>query len=485
MRSELRIPRCMRALRSPAACAVLVCALLLCPIGRAADVADHWNLGSLGATADLVDKRVVVQTVLADSPAEGKLEKGDVLLSAAGSPLTDRPFDVLGRVLDAAEKSGAIVLEIERSGAKAEVKLKLPKLGSYAGGFDPRNAKLKKHLKTACAYVASAQQSGGVWHKYQDGKTHRGDGITTATAMSALGLMAVDPKKYKTPIRSARGFVLTEVRPADLGPAATSGLHRNWPVAITSLFLAELYGQTGDKGVRKHAERMLDRLAQNQEPTGGWSHVPGFSEGPNYKSLSSLTALASISQAVALRVGLRPDPASVKKGLDYLEGCVAEDGAVAYSAVNGATGVQCAGRSCGALLAFHLHGRTGPRVDRLRAYVLAHHEDVLESHPAPLTGVLFAAMLAGCGRASGDAALEGFHDKLAGFLVPFATLARHPDGYFVAQPSDESRSVGRSQNKPNADREVHDPFWATAVLLMLHTTGKPRLVCLGGKARKR
>ena len=80
---------------------------------------------------------------------------------------------------------------------------------------------------------------------------------------------------------------------------------------------------------------------------------------------------------------------------------------------------------------------------------------------------------------------RGDHALLTDHLTPFVTLARHPAGYFVAQPSNASRSVGRSQNKPNADRGVHDTYWATAILLMLHGTTKPKLVCLGAKARKR
>ena len=466
-----------------------LCALLIVAMGSghagAENLDDYWNLGSLGAKGDLVDGRLVIVRVLKNCPSEKRLEKGDVLIEANGTELGKDPVATLGRLLDAAEKTGALALTIERDGTKQEIKVALPKLGTYAGAFSLKNSKVKKHLKTACTFLAKSQQAGGVWHKYRDGATHRGDGITTATVMSALALMAVDAKKYKTPIKSARGFVLSSVRPADLGPAATQSLHRNWPVALTTLFLAEFYGQTGDKAVRKHLGAMLDRLAENQEPTGGWSHFPGFTEGANYKSLSSLTAIALIAQGVASATGMPVDESSTKKGLDYLEGCIDESGGLAYSAVNGATGVQCAGRSCGALLALLMHGRSGARIEKLQAYVLAHFTDVLESHPAPLTGVFLATMLAGWMRSSDDDALAGLHDKLAEHLVPFVTLARHPEGYFLAQPSSETRSVGSAQGKPNADRSVHDPYWATAILVMLQTTTKPKLICLGGKARKR
>ncbi len=474
------------AIRTSRICLLILIALLACPGPTAAgEMDDHWNLGSLGGTADLVKKRVVIQSLVAKGPGDGKLKKGDVILTAGGTALGAEPFDTLGRMLDLGEKAGSVVLGIERGGAAQDIKLKLPKLGSYTGAFVAGNPKIKKHMKAACDYVVKRQLGGGVWHSYQDGQKHRGDGITTATVMSGLGLMAVDPKKYKNAIKGARGFVLAEVRPAELGPDATSGLHRNWPVALTALFLAELYGQTGDKTVRKYLEAMLDRLAQNQEPTGGWSHFPGFSEGAGYKSLSSLTALALIAQGVASQTGVKVDGASVEKGLDYLEACISDDGAMAYSKVNGATGIQSAGRGCGGLVAFHMHGRTGASVDKLRTYVLAHYKEVLESHPAPLTGVLFAAMLGGQWRGAADKERAAFQARLAEHLVPFITLARHPKGFFMAQPSQETRSVGRSQNKPNADRSVHDPFWATSILLMLHGATKPRLVCLGAKARKR
>jgi hypothetical protein len=455
------------------------------PAADAAEYDDFWNLGSIGATAELVKGRVEIRGVVKGQAAEGKLKRGDVIKTVGGESLGKDPIDALGRRLDAAEKAGSVTLGVERGGATFEVKLKLPKFGSYDGAFAAGTAKVKKHLKAAVAYVAGQQQGSGVWHKYRDGKPHRGDGITTATVMSALGLMAVDPKKSKKAIKAARGFVLAEVRPDALGPDATSGLHRNWPVALTTLFLAEFYAQTGDKTVRKRLNAMLARLAANQEPTGGWSHFPGFSEGPSYKSLSSLTALALIAQGVALKVGVKVSGDSITKGLDYLERCIAADGALSYSVVNGATGIQSTGRGCGALAAFHLHGRTSEKVTALETYTLKSYAGLLESHPAPLTGVLFAAMLGGLWQGESSKARSGFQARIQAHLVPFVTLARHPDGYYMAQPSPETLRVGTSQNKENADRTVHDPFWSTAIVLMLQSASKPKLVCLGAKPRKR
>ncbi len=464
---------------------VLMLAMWFPGTALAKEAPDHWNLGSVGVSIDLVKDRVVVTAVHEDTPAEGKLEKGDVIVGMGDSELGKDPIDSLGRALDAAEKSGSCVLKIERAGTTKEVKLKLPKLGAYTGAFSAKNSKVKKHLKAACEYVIDQQQGGGVWHKYRDGKPHRGDGITTATVMSALGLMAVDAKKYKKAIKAATSFAMTQVRPDEMGPNATSGLHRNWPVALTALFLAERYGQAGDKVVRKRLVAMLDRLAKNQEPTGGWSHFPGFSEGPSYKSLSSLTALALIAQGVAVKTGIDVHAESIKKGLDYLEACIDDSGAMAYSKVNGATGPQCTGRAFGAMAAFLMHGRESEATKRLQKYVLAHIPDLLESHPAPLMAVLFGSVLAGQWQKSPDKALAGFGDQLRDALIPFVTLARHPEGYFMAQPSPETRRVSTSQGKPNADRSVHDPYWSNAIIVMLLASTSPKLICLGAKAKRR
>ena len=270
-----------------------------------------------------------------------------------------------------------------------------------------------------------------------------------------------------------------------MGHNATSGLHRNWPVALTALFFAERYGQTGDKVVRKRLLAMLDRLAKNQEPTGGWSHFPGFREGPSYKSLTSLTALALIAQGVALKTGVDVDATSIKKGLDYLESCVDDSGALSYSKVNGATGPQCTGRAFGAMTAFLMHGRESDATKRLQKYAIEHVPDILESHPAPLMAIWFGAMLAGQWEKSTDKKLASFGGTLRDFLIPFVTLARHPEGYFLAQPSPESRRVSAAQGRPNADRSVHDPYWANAIIVMLLASTSPKLVCLGANGKRR
>ena len=182
-------------------------------VARAKEAPDHWNLGSIGVAVELEKGRVVVTSVLEDAPASGKIERGDIVVRVDGAELGKDPMDAIGRALDIAEKSGSLVLAVKRSGESKGRQTETPQTRCVCRGVFSQEQQDQEDPQSGVRLHDEQQQGGGVWHTYRDGKPHRGDGITTATVMSALGLMAVDAKKYKKTIKAATGFAMTQVRP--------------------------------------------------------------------------------------------------------------------------------------------------------------------------------------------------------------------------------------------------------------------------------
>lgn len=72
------------------------------------------------------------------SPAEGKLEYGDVIIEAGGRPTaTSRPAQAVAEAFEASREDGALSLVFMRGGAKRAVVIPLPTMPTFAEGFDP------------------------------------------------------------------------------------------------------------------------------------------------------------------------------------------------------------------------------------------------------------------------------------------------------------------------------------------------------------
>ena len=101
-----------------------------------------WNLGATGlrgwmhcdklVTSDA--RQIAITKVEANSPSEGLLAVGDVILGVGGKPFSFDPRTELGNALTAAEAEtgeGKLALTRWREGKTEEVVLMLPVTGSY------------------------------------------------------------------------------------------------------------------------------------------------------------------------------------------------------------------------------------------------------------------------------------------------------------------------------------------------------------------
>ena len=98
---------------------------------------DRRRLGvTLKAAPDQSGAEVV--DVEVGSPAEGRLESGDIIVEAAGRPAaTSRPTQIVAEAFEQSRESGAFQLVYMRRGEQRSVVIPLPKMPSFAEGFDP------------------------------------------------------------------------------------------------------------------------------------------------------------------------------------------------------------------------------------------------------------------------------------------------------------------------------------------------------------
>jgi len=124
-----------------------------------------WNLGATGLrgwifcdellTSDA--RQIAITKVDKDSPADGILAVGDVILGVGGKPFSYDPRTEFGKALTLAESAaggGELVITRLRTGKTAEVVVKLPVFGGYSATAPFDCAKSKRILEQGCKALA-------------------------------------------------------------------------------------------------------------------------------------------------------------------------------------------------------------------------------------------------------------------------------------------------------------------------------------------
>jgi HEAT repeat protein len=275
--------------------------------GGESDGKHDWNLGPIGARGwmwgwklETRDARQVLITAVAeDSPADGKLEPGDVLLGVGGERFDGDPRRVLGAAITAAEAGedrGRLTLLRCRDGKEKEVTLKLDAPGAWGARAPWDCGKSQALLDAACEHVAR-NMKGDI------------DGM-----MNGLLLLATGDKRYHRLV----GELAETVAPKRLQLTLfgrTSGL-LSWQWGYRNLFLTEYYLATGDKDVLPAIREYSRVLAEGQSVVGTWGHGmawPDLNDGRLHGSLGGYGALNQaglinhLSLVLAQRCGVDSD----------------------------------------------------------------------------------------------------------------------------------------------------------------------------------
>jgi hypothetical protein len=254
-----------------------------------------WNLGATGARGWMFSDTLVtsdarqirITEVAKDSPAEGVLAVGDVVLGVGGKPFSYDPRTEFGKALTVAESEaggGKFVVTRWRAGTVEEVVVKLPVLGSYSATAPFDCAKSKRVLEQGCKALAqkvakSPQQEDPI-----------------VRSLNALALLAGGNPAYLPLVKQE----------AQWAAGYSSRSMQTWHYGYVIILLSEYVLATGDQSVMPGLRRLALEAARGQSAVGSWGHGFARPDGRlgGYGMMNSPGVPLTISLVLARAAGV-------------------------------------------------------------------------------------------------------------------------------------------------------------------------------------
>ena len=224
--------------------------------------ADHdWTLGPTGARGWMFSDKLVtsdarqiaITKVEEDSPADGILVVGDVILGVGGKPFSYDPRTELGKAITAAESEAAdgnLLLIRWRAGTTEHVALKLPVLGTYSATAPYDCLKSRRILEQGCEALAARVAD----------PSYRQNPITRS--LNALALLACGEPEYLPLVR----------KEAQWAADYSADGFQTWYYGYVIMLLSEYVMANGDDSVIPGLRRLALEAANGQSIVGSWGH---------------------------------------------------------------------------------------------------------------------------------------------------------------------------------------------------------------------
>ncbi len=258
--------------------------------------ADHdWTLGATGARGWMFSHKLVttdarqiaITTVEKDSPADGILAVGDVILGIGDTRFSYDPRTELGTALTTAESEaggGNLSLIRWRAGTTRNVVLKLRVLGTYSATAPYNCAKSRRILEQGCRALAERVAA----------PSYRQNPITRS--LNALALLASGNPEYVPLVR----------KEAQWAAGFSARSFQTWYYGYVITLLAEYVIATGDRSVMPGLQRLALEAANGQSMVGSWGHRFARPDGRlgGYGMMNSPGVPLTISLVLARTAGL-------------------------------------------------------------------------------------------------------------------------------------------------------------------------------------
>jgi hypothetical protein len=266
-----------------------------------AEAKHSWTLGATGAKGwmfcdkltTLDARQIAIVEVLPSSPAEGVLQKGDVILGVAGKPFSYDPRAEFGKALTTAESDagkGELKLTRWRGGNTEEVIVKLPVLGDYSATAPFDCPKSKRILELGCEALAKRIETAG-YDRTQSPVTR---------ALNAYALLASGNPKYLPIVK----------KEAEWAAGFSNDGMQTWYYGYVLSFLSEYKITTGDQSIMPGLTRIAMEAAKGQSSVGSWGHKFARPDGGlfGYGMMNAPGVPLTTSLVLARAAGLK-DPA--------------------------------------------------------------------------------------------------------------------------------------------------------------------------------
>ncbi len=417
--------------------------------GGLPDDKHDWTLGPTGLRGWMwamrlqttLARQILVTKVDPGSPADGKLEVGDVILGAGGDYFRDDARKAFGRAVTEAEKEengGILKLKRWREGKVEDVELEIGVMGSYSAlsPFDcPKSARI---LDDACQAIA-----------------RRGLEKNIPGYVNALALLSTGDPQY---LPMVRDFCRS------LEPLEDTKMS-SWTVGYMNILLSEYYLLTGDEEVLPEIRAMALYFAKGQSFAGTWGHT---NAGPNgicigYGAMSQPSLSVGVSLLLNQQCGIDdPVVAEAIGKTDIFFSTHVDKGSIPYGDGIPDTVHDSNGRSSLAVIFFDL-------LDRPKSYdywarmTVASYLQREEGHTGNYWGMLWGPL----------GAMRAGPEATAAFLREmhwFYDLERRWDGSFMYQGG--AGMSGPEHTTPGWDTTGARVLMYAMNLRKLHITGK-------------
>jgi hypothetical protein len=406
---------------------------------------NDWALGPTGAFGNIwalsvgnteKTRMIQIRDVTKGTPADGVLEKGDVILGVVspvvgGKQMPDARFDsdarkALSAAITEAEKKengGKLVLNIWRKGKTQPATLTLKVMGTFSNSTPWECEKTTALIEAACQIILKR----GLFYQPKSHEDNPGiDGY-----LDALGLLATGEAKYLPEIQKYARIIGDPKKKYDLFGEGLSA----WEGGYSNLFLTEYYLLTKDEYVLPAIKELSQTIAMGRSGVGTWSHgmsIPAHNGGKlygmaaSYGMMNQCSLICTISLVMAQKCGIN-SPEITDAVRIYTSFCRwwADKGTVPYGDHSPTLVHDGNGKNSQAAVLFDLVG------DKETAnYFTRMTLSSYQVREAGHTGHYFASQWGALGAArGGDDAAKSF----VGNLRWFTEMERRPDGSSVYQ----------------------------------------------------
>ena len=227
---------------------------------------DHvWNLGPTGAIGWIYTeaygtskaRQILITEVAQNSPSQGILQIGDVILGVGKREFEYDPRIEFGKAIGEAEasRSGRLELMVWRGGRTKRLKIQLEVLGRYSDTAPFNCEKSDRIFERGCLAQANMLQN---WPKER--KSNR-----IVSSYAALALLASGREEYLP-------LVQKEVAKAAKYSDTEGKNLCSWFYGPTNLLIAEYTMATGDRRFLPALERISLEIVDGQSNVGSWGH---------------------------------------------------------------------------------------------------------------------------------------------------------------------------------------------------------------------